>query len=551
MNKNIFSLSVCLFSFAFSLQAQTDTLENEQIEVIKEYTPYLADGLKQRFTPVLPQIEPNDRANLTYHTPSQFMQTKFEPDEIKPLPIHYTELQSASTIYTKIGYGNVGNPLAQVAISSAEKNNYSVGILGDYQAVKANLYDDQRMADMNIDFFATKEIANASIDGGITYNQRKDWLYGYDHTTFSRTEEEVKQTYNTIGLNVGLSSVNNDEYALKYRVKADADFLNSQLYEDNKENQFGIGLLLDQKIMDDLGLSVDASAKFRNTTVSNLETKEQVLNVTPVVEPNLGNLQLKIGASINYDKANEFKVFPNVSAEIPFANDEFIFFAGWKGKTVMNGLQQTVRVNPRISKTANPVNYTKQIITPAGIKGAFSDNFSFHASLSREQTKNAPLYSRMVLATSPALVVETSKFDILIEEQLTDWTPNFTLNYQLGKTVNAIADINYHIYDTKTYNEAIHLPTLDAGLQLSVSPIEQLDLQGGFTVLSGIKEFDQSGNITDLDGIFNANIGAEYMINENFGVFLNANNLANSEFERWKNYPSVGTNILGGIVFSY
>ena len=547
----IVTTAVLVFGFGVFAQAQTDTLENEQVEVIKEYTPYLADGKKEQFLPVMPQVQPANRANLNYAIPSQFIQTKYEPDEIKPLPIDYKELQSESTVYVKAGYGNASNPLAQVAISSAEQNNYSIGLLGDYQAVQGDLFDDQKMADMNIDFFATKEITNASVDAGVHYNQRKDFLYGYDHDTFIRTEDEVEQAYNTIGANVGIGSANNDEFALQYRVGAKADFLNSQLYNDNKESQFGIEAQVNQQLFDDLGLQVNASAGFRNTTIVDQSTKENLFNITPVVTPNLGNLRLALGASVNYDKANDFKVFPSVSAEIPFAANDYIFFAGWKGKTMMNGLQQTIAVNPRIAEATSPINYTKQVITPAGIKGAFSDNFAFNISVSLEQMENAPMYSRHQLSNLPNPGIETSTFDILIEEDLKSWTPNASLNYQFGDMVNAVANVNYHIYDTKTYAEAIHLPTLDAGLQLSASPIEKLDITAGFSALSGLKEFDESGDIIDLDGIFNANIGAEYQLTQNFGVFVNANNLANQEFERWKNYPTVGTNILAGIVFSY
>lgn len=547
-------LSIVLIVSAFVIQAQTDTLENEEVEVIKEYTPYLADGKKQRFTPMMPNVEAADRGNLNYDTPAQFIQTRYEPDEIRPMPINYQDLQSESTIYAKAGYGNASNPLAQIAISSAQQNDYSIGILGDYQALTGDLFDDQKMADLNIDFFATKELNQASIDGGISYNQRKDWLYGYDHETFNRSDDEVEQAYNTIGANFGVGSVNKDEYAFQYRVNGKADFLNSQLYDDNKESQFGLGLELQQQIFADLDLSVLASAGFRNTTIQDESMNENLFNVTPVFQPNLGNIELELGASVNYDKANEFEIFPEVSAEIPFSDNDYIFFAGWKGKTVMNGLQQTIQINPRISESSRPENYTKQVITPAGIKGSFSENFSFHSSVSREQINNAPFYSRAIEVTDtpiPGVRIETSKFDILLEEQLVDWTPNITLNYQLGEMVNAVADVNYHIYDTETYSEAIHLPTLDAGLNLSFSPIRALDIQAGFNALSGIQEVDENGDIAELDGIFNANIGAEYMITENFGAFINANNLANQEFERWKNYPSTGFNILGGIVFSY
>ncbi|MNY45426.1 TonB dependent receptor [compost metagenome] len=47
------------------------------------------------------------------------------------------------------------------------------------------------------------------------------------------------------------------------------------------------------------------------------------------------------------------------------------------------------------------------------------------------------------------------------------------------------------------------------------------------------------------------NAGAEYRIKKQLGVFVKANNIFGTEYERYQYYPRLGFNIIGGINFSF
>ena len=540
----ILIITGCLSTNAFS---QADTIRTEDIEVVKEYTPFLEEGKKQSFSPTMPAVEPTDRSNLTYTVPSQFIETSYEPDQIKPLPIDLQDVTTQSTVYLKAGYGNKSNPLAQFALSTAEEANYSIGLLGDYNSLTGDQFDDQKMANIAVTAFGTKEFTNSSFDANVHYNQQNDWLYGYDHSLFDLTDDEVKQTYNTIGATAGLQSIDRDDYSFQYDVRGTVDVLNGNLFE-NKETQGDVEADFKQQIFDDLAAGLEASVAARKTTISTDDLSGSVLNIRPTIQPTLNNVELEAGVTLSHEKQTDFSLFPHVQAQIPFLNNEYIFFAGWKGEAKMNGLQQVTAINPRIAETVLPQNYTEQVITPAGLKGSFSENASFTASISNTITKNASLF--VVQQDEILEPTSGSRFEILQEEKLSDWTPSFMLNYQYGDNVNAVADVKYHFYSTETFQEAYHLPKFETNIDIGFEPVEQLTINGGIDALSGIQTFSENGSDT-LDGIFNVDVGAEYLINDQFGVFLDINNLANQEYERWKNYPTVGMNIVGGIVFSY
>jgi hypothetical protein len=45
--------------------------------------------------------------------------------------------------------------------------------------------------------------------------------------------------------------------------------------------------------------------------------------------------------------------------------------------------------------------------------------------------------------------------------------------------------------------------------------------------------------------------GAEYKATKYLGVFVKANNMLNTEYQRYLYYPKLGFNILGGLNFSF
>lgn len=533
----------------YSQNEQADTIKTEDIEIVKEYTPFLEDGKKQSFRPVMPAVSPSNRENLEYDVPSQFIQTQYQPDEIRPLPIELKDELTHSNFYLKGGYGNMNNPLIQLGLSTSEKDNYTIGLLGNYQSVKGKLFDDQKMSDAYVQVFGSKEVTNGSIDANVHFQKKGDFLYGYDHDLYSFSEDIMDQNYNSIGFDLGFQSVSADEDALKFQLDAGVDNLSDRLF-DNSETLFGLAGNLEKQIFDGFGTELRLGADFRSTKTPEAtiaKSSESVFNATPILKPELDNVLLELGVSLNNDEANGFKIFPNVGVEIPFAFEEYTFYAGWKGKTVMNSLYHLTDINARISPQAYPVNYTREILTPAGLKGAIDENMAFNLSISREQMTNAPLFIVDTLNSDLSDPYSHSTFDVLTEESLSSWRPSLTFNYQFGEYVNAIADLNYNFYSTETFDAAFHMPKLDAGLTVEVTPVEQLKINGGFQALSGIETFEDDS----LNAIFNANIGGEFSLTDNFSIFLDANNLTNQEFQRWKNYPAVGMNILAGIVFSY
>jgi hypothetical protein len=59
------------------------------------------------------------------------------------------------------------------------------------------------------------------------------------------------------------------------------------------------------------------------------------------------------------------------------------------------------------------------------------------------------------------------------------------------------------------------------------------------------------GDSKRLPGAVDLGAGLEFRIVENIKLWAQFNNIMNSTYERWHQYPVYGFNFLGGVVFSF
>jgi hypothetical protein len=52
-------------------------------------------------------------------------------------------------------------------------------------------------------------------------------------------------------------------------------------------------------------------------------------------------------------------------------------------------------------------------------------------------------------------------------------------------------------------------------------------------------------------GALDLSAGLEFAIVKNIKLWAQFNNIMNTEYQRWKQYPVYGFNLLGGVVFSF
>src|SRR5690606_33362391 len=113
--------------------------------------------------------------------------------------------------------------------------------------------------------------------------------------------------------------------------------------------------------------------------------------------------------------------------------------------------------------------------------------------------------------------------------------------------------------------EPWYMPTvlLSSNARINISEKVFLNAEVLFSGETSAKTYDYS--MTDINGnpipgesivqkvsaFADFSAGAEYRVNKQFGIFVQANNFLNSNYEKYLYYPRLGFNVFGGLNYSF
>jgi hypothetical protein len=80
---------------------------------------------------------------------------------------------------------------------------------------------------------------------------------------------------------------------------------------------------------------------------------------------------------------------------------------------------------------------------------------------------------------------------------------------------------------------------------------KQVLIKSDIIAFSGAKALLKDGDEKNMKGGTDLSVGAEFKLNKQFSVWLDMNNILNSKYERWNNYPVYGFQVIGGIIMRF
>src|SRR5690606_35949903 len=140
------------------------------------------------------------------------------------------------------------------------------------------------------------------------------------------------------------------------------------------------------------------------------------------------------------------------------------------------------------------------------------------------------------------------------------------INVRVSETVNIGGKLNLNDYKLSTEKEAWLMPKvqISSNARINISDKVFLNAEVLFAGDAFAKTYNYSPSATTfidyttVDPIIKKvpafadfSAGAEYRVNKQFGVFIQANNLLNSNYEKYLYYPRLGFNVFGGLNYSF
>ena len=226
-------------------------------------------------------------------------------------------------------------------------------------------------------------------------------------------------------------------------------------------------------------------------------------------------------------------------------------YATFTGETVKNTFKTISAENPFIEpQILGLANTNNKKDFYAGLKGSLSNTMSFNLRAGYKDVANMPFYMGYSIGDIPQnnFIVNYDTFQVI--------NAHLELCYQQSENLRIILSGDYNHYKVTTQQYAWYKPNESIGLSF-VDNIDKFTIKGDVFFLSdreanpGFMFIMNAPTSVDLKPIVDINIGVEYHYTKALSFFLNLNNIANSQYQIWYEYPVQRFNLLGGLSYAF
>ncbi|AYD48912.1 hypothetical protein D6B99_15620 [Arachidicoccus soli] len=517
-----------------------DAITSKNFTVTSAFTPSLRDASKINFsaTTALPSPE---KIPLSYNVPAQNLSFTYQPSFLRPLAANIdTASVWRNTDFVKLGYGNYSTPYLEGGFSFGDGYNSAITLHAKHVSSKGNL-PLQQFSKTGIDASGVFALGEKNeLEARAYFDHNNQYEYGGLIPGVNYDKDSLQRRYNDIGVKIGLNNKVKNTSAIDYRPTIAIDAFSGN--RDEHESTLIIDAPFAKKISETFSAKLGITANISSYKADTSTVNNHLVYLSPSIAVNRPNFKLNVGVIPSFDNSS-FHLLPNVTLDAKLRDERFIVQAGWIGYYNANTYRSLTRYNPWIEVPNNFYN-TRVIEAYGGFKGAAGDHFTYNARASVLSLKDVPLFLNNVSGAR--------EFAVLNESKMNDFRLHGELGYNAKEDFSLLVGLTMNNYTgLKNNAEPWGLVPIELTGSLHWNVLKHLLLKSDISINNGAQYQDASGQKQRLKGAADWNVGAEYHLIKNWDLWLQVNNLLNNKYERWVNYPVLGTNILGGIIFNF
>jgi len=554
--------TLCVFS------QEKDTITTGVINVVKPYTPTIADAFKVKETPSIDDEETSAKKEIKYNIFSFPVASTFTPAKGKAAVVDKAKPVKLYDNYATLGVGTFTTVLGEVYLNHALSRTESVGGYVSHHSSQGGidgLLLDDNFSDskINVNYATRLRDLSWNVEAGFQ-QQRYNW-YGLPQSMVDDAEaNNVKGGHSFFGVHFGSDVTFENTYINS------GSFL-FRRFGDNQgsgENRFvvksAIDIPIDREeistniVFDYLGGSFDRSYYVDEE----LKYGNFQIGISPTYELKQDDLTVNLGISAYYmkdtqAKENKFYIYPNITASYRLVNDILIAYGGIQGGLIQNSYYDFASDNSFVSPTLYIMPTDQLYNASIGLKGKVSSNMSYNISGHYLADRNKALFINNDITATTQNYSYGNSFGVVYDD-----VDTFSLAGEINVDVNRNFKLGikaeYFSYSTDGQAEAWNLPDVKGSLFLDYQISQQWFAGANLFYVGERKDqfFLNDGTITTpftvvLDSYFDANVHLGYHINEQLSVFAKANNLANDAYQRWQNFPVQSIQFLAGATYKF
>lgn len=541
-----YSLRSFLFLMIFyisinTVKAQNDSSRRQTIEITSSYKPVLKNTVKINLY-ASPITADTSRPRLSYKVPPQNLFFTYQPVALRPLALDIdTSMHLGDRNQLKVGFGSFTTPYVAGAFSFGDGKKNLLNLYGNYISSRGNI-QNQDFSEINVRGDGSIFTPKNEIYANAGFAQHEYYQYGYDHSIDSFGKADIRRSYQDFSAGIGMRNIAVNDLNFIY----DPHMELHAFSRENKatETTFILNVPAEKKFSESVSFKLNATVNLDKYQLkdSSLQVTNNLFELAPEFVYYSDKFTFHGGVTPAWNN-NTVVVLPNIYAEVPLEKNVLTIQAGWVGNYIANSFRTLSGENPYMQ---DPVflNNTKEVQYYGGIKASVSKHFNFNARAAFINYNDVPLFINDSL--------DGKSFYIKNERRINNLQIHGDMNFinQDKFTLTAGLDLNSYtgLLDNAKAWELIPLKVTGS---LRWFAFKQLLIKGDIMAFSGAKALLSNGNEKTLKGGTDLSVGGEFKINKQFSAWLDFNNLLNSKYERWNNYPVYGLQVIGGILIHF
>jgi hypothetical protein len=542
-------LAACLL-LVISAYGQNDTLQSEDIYVVKGYKPEISEAKKINGKPKQARIEAKD-LDIEYFFLKKQVKSHFETEPIKPAKMKGEKLNRLYHSYAKFGVGSNLTTLADLHITGTRSRKQALGLyvnhLGSPNQIKN--YGPSGFSDNSLKFYGKKFLKKQVVRGAVFGELNTLKQFGYLEDNFPNVDKDsIRQRFTKVGFTAGNKSFIKDSSEFNRDIQLTYYYLQDR-YQSSENNvkidadlhrNFGKEIFHVQGLLDINSFNNDIDSSSQNNGI---------LALQPYIVSKGKKWRLNAGLGIFMDIGEPTKFYFKPISELKFnvVSNIIIPYVGVTGdlkRTSFNSLRTT---NPFINSNPELNNENHILEVYGGIRGSLNKKLSFNTRFMQKIVQNMALFKidSVFLNNTFNVAYDTVNIQEISGE----------LVYNDGEKLSIGAKGSFFMYNTKNEDQAWNLPNFILSINSRYNIKDKLYFKGNITYNSPrTSNYDISNDTfkeTKLKGFTDVVLGGEYRYTNRLSAFIDFHNILGVNYQMWSNYPSQRLVLIGGITYSF
>ena len=526
-----------------------DTVPEKEVSIISAFKPQLKNIAKLNFTKATNKTDTSTTV-LNYQVPTQNLSFQYRP--ISLIPRSYKEKETSFPVNTtnlKVGFGNYNNQFFEATYNAVDENKHSHAFEASFETSNGMQYL-QQFNHKNFAYMGSIRInENNSIQTEVFYQNTQRYRFGLVPDNSSLSLGAYAQPFTHFGTSIKWVNENSKNSLINKLFNPTVKFENFKGLATTNNLWVEMFNPISFTLKGTGKLNLDFSYNYSKYTHTNYSNQNNsIFIIQPSIELNKWNSSIKVGVNPSFT-TKEFALFPVVQFSKKLKDTNYLLVANWQTILTNNNYASLSMINPWIAAPAT-LKITTQEKKALTLFINASKNLQYNFGLSLNDYRNIPFFNRINnVAKSQFFGLQ---FQPIFEYRAITLEFVTAMRYQLSDQFILKANAKYMQFNSiKENTNAWGILPLNFNGELTWYPNKKWSINGGMQYWSGASFENNAGNAYDLNNTLVLNTSFNYQLTTHLKAWAKGENLLDKKYQRWAEYPSLGVQLIAGIVYSF